>query len=165
MVHLHHFSKIKSQKESQKRRMQGFSYYFLHDDRRIRIWIHTSDWWIRIREAQKHVDPVDPDPDPEHCLKLLHLVSTSFSFWLIYYSSPQAMSLALDWGSWLSLTRTRIYLNGRVEVRIAREGARRSNLCCVRGSRALEPQNRVGIASRRGHHYVGAWPGPPTSSA
>ncbi len=32
---------------------------FLHDDRRIRI-----------REAQKHVDPVDPDldsdPDPEH---------------------------------------------------------------------------------------------------
>jgi hypothetical protein len=32
----------------------------LHDDRRIRI--HTSDKWIRIREAQKHVDPVDPDP-------------------------------------------------------------------------------------------------------
>jgi hypothetical protein len=28
---------------------------FLHDDRRIRI-----------REAQKHVDPVEPDPDPEH---------------------------------------------------------------------------------------------------
>ncbi len=52
-VHLHHFSKIKSQKD---------------DDRRIRI--HTSDQWIRIRilEAQKHVDPVDPAPapDPEH---------------------------------------------------------------------------------------------------
>jgi hypothetical protein len=33
-----------------------------------RIRIHTSDLWIRIREAQKHVDPVDPDsdPDPEH---------------------------------------------------------------------------------------------------
>jgi hypothetical protein len=39
---------------------------FLHDDRRIRIRIHTSDEWIRIREAQKHVDP---DPDPEHCLR------------------------------------------------------------------------------------------------
>jgi hypothetical protein len=40
----------------------------LYDDRRIRIRIqsriHTSDQWIRIRirEAQKHVDPVDPDP-------------------------------------------------------------------------------------------------------
>jgi hypothetical protein len=27
-VHLHHFSKIKSQKESQNSRNQGFSYYF-----------------------------------------------------------------------------------------------------------------------------------------
>ncbi len=27
-VHLHHFSKIKSQKESQNRRNRGFSYYF-----------------------------------------------------------------------------------------------------------------------------------------
>jgi hypothetical protein len=33
----------------------------LHDDRRIRIRIHTSDQWIRIQEAQKHVDPVDPE--------------------------------------------------------------------------------------------------------
>jgi hypothetical protein len=41
----------------------------LHDDRRIRIRIHTSDKWIRIRirEAQKDVDPVDPDP--QHCFK------------------------------------------------------------------------------------------------
>jgi hypothetical protein len=70
---------------------------------------------------------------------------------------PQAaMSQALDWGSWLSLTRTRICLIGRVEVRIAREGAGRSNLSCVRGSSTLEPQSRVRIASRRGHHYVGA---------
>ncbi len=39
---------------------------------RIRIRIHTSEAWIRIREAKKHVDPVDPDPDadPEHCLKV-----------------------------------------------------------------------------------------------
>ena len=34
-----------------------------------RIRIHTSDQWIRIREAQNHVDAVDPDPDPQHCLK------------------------------------------------------------------------------------------------
>jgi hypothetical protein len=75
---------------------------------------------------------------------------------LHYYSSPRAaMSQALDWGSWLSLTRTRIYLIGHVEIRKAREGARRSNLYCVRGSRALEPQNRVRIASRQGHHYEG----------
>jgi hypothetical protein len=39
----------------------------LLDDRRIRIWIriHTSDYWIRIWEAQKHVDPVDPDSDSD----------------------------------------------------------------------------------------------------
>ncbi len=36
---------------------------------RIRIRIHTSDWWIRIREAQKHVDP-DSDPDPQHWSKV-----------------------------------------------------------------------------------------------
>ncbi len=94
-------------------------------------------------------------------------------YWLLFGTSaytttapPQAaMSQALDWGSRLSLTWTRIYLIGRVEVRIAREGARRSNHCCVRGSRALEPQNRMRIASRRGHPYLGAWPGPLTSSA
>ena len=70
-VHLYHFSKIKSQKESQNSRNQGFL-LFLHDDRRIRIRsrirIHTSDKWIRIRfrGAQKHVDP-----DPQHCIILL----------------------------------------------------------------------------------------------
>ena len=58
-----------------------FFFLFLHDDRRIRsririrIRIHTSDWWIRMREAQKHVDPVDPDPDsdldPQHWLEQL----------------------------------------------------------------------------------------------
>jgi hypothetical protein len=42
---------------SQNSRKQGFSYWYLLNDRRIRI-----------REAQQHVDPVDPDPDsdPEH---------------------------------------------------------------------------------------------------
>jgi hypothetical protein len=38
----------------------------------IRIRIHTSDYWIRIREAQKHVDPVDPDP--QHCFKVTKVV-------------------------------------------------------------------------------------------
>ncbi len=51
-VHLHHFSKIKSPKEVTKRLESRFFLLFLLDDRRI---------WIR--EAQKHLDPVDPD----HC--------------------------------------------------------------------------------------------------
>jgi hypothetical protein len=40
-----------------------FFLVFLLDDRRIRIRI--SDLWGRIREAQKHMDPTDPDP--RHC--------------------------------------------------------------------------------------------------
>jgi hypothetical protein len=54
-VHLHHFSKIKSKKNSQNSRNQGFSYYF-------GMMIERSGsipLWIRIREAQKHVNP-DP---------------------------------------------------------------------------------------------------------
>jgi hypothetical protein len=68
-VHLHHFSKIKSPTEVTKQQESRFFLLFLLDDRRIRI--HPSDYWIRIREAQKHVDPVDPDSDsdPEHCNK------------------------------------------------------------------------------------------------
>jgi hypothetical protein len=64
-----------------------FFLLFLHDDRRIRIQIrsriliriHTPDKgiWIRIREAQKHVDPVDPDPDLQHCFRVLQRYSTS----------------------------------------------------------------------------------------
>ncbi len=72
-LHLHHFSKIKSQKEVTKLEKSRFFLLFLFNDRRIRIRIqsririHTSDYWIRIRiqEAQKQVDPVDPDPVPE----------------------------------------------------------------------------------------------------
>ena len=36
-VHLHHFSKIKSQKESQNLKESRFVLLFLHDDSRIRI--------------------------------------------------------------------------------------------------------------------------------
>jgi hypothetical protein len=35
------------------------------------MWIHTYDLWIRIREAQKHADPADPDP--QHCFFFYHL--------------------------------------------------------------------------------------------
>jgi hypothetical protein len=61
-VHLHYFSKIKSQIESQNSRIQGLSYYFLHDNRRSGSKPLTSGsrsgsgrpkntgiWWIRIR--------------------------------------------------------------------------------------------------------------------
>jgi hypothetical protein len=48
-VHLHHFSKIKSQLESQNSRNKGFTYYFLHDDRRIRIRIQSR---IRIHTSE-----------------------------------------------------------------------------------------------------------------
>jgi hypothetical protein len=56
---------VKSPKEVTRQYESRFFLLFLLDERRIRI--HTSDKWIRIREAQKHVDPVDPDSDPEHC--------------------------------------------------------------------------------------------------
>ncbi len=56
-VDLHHFSKIKSAKEVTKQQESRFFLLCLLADRRNRI---------RSREAQKHVDPVDPDP--EHCL-------------------------------------------------------------------------------------------------
>jgi hypothetical protein len=74
-VLLNHFSKIKSQKEVTKQKKSRFFLLYLLNDRRfririqsrIRIGIHTSDKWIQIRiqEAQKHVDPVDPDSDPD----------------------------------------------------------------------------------------------------
>jgi hypothetical protein len=82
------FKNKKVKKMSQNSRNQGFSYYIclmiehrrirIRIQSRIRIRIHTSDEWIRIREAQKHVDPVDPDSDPEHCLKLLHFDTFAF---------------------------------------------------------------------------------------
>ncbi len=49
------FKDKKSKKKSQSSGNQGFSYFYLLGDGRI-------------QEAQKHVDPVDPDsdPDPQH---------------------------------------------------------------------------------------------------
>jgi hypothetical protein len=54
-VLLHNLKKIKSPKEVTEQQESKVVLLFLLDDRRIRI-----------REAQKHVDPVDP----EHCKKI-----------------------------------------------------------------------------------------------
>jgi hypothetical protein len=40
-------------------------YYFCLMIERIRIRIYTTDVWVRIQYAQKHVDPVDPDQDSD----------------------------------------------------------------------------------------------------
>ena len=66
-IHLHHFQRSKVKKSH---KAVGIKIVlFLLGDKRIWIRIHTSVTRIRIRiqEAQKHVDPVDPDP--EHCLE------------------------------------------------------------------------------------------------
>ncbi len=55
-VHLHHFSKIKSQKESQNRRNQGFSYYFC-------LMIEGSGSGAGFGSTV-YLWLVDPDPDP-----------------------------------------------------------------------------------------------------
>ncbi len=74
---------------------------------------------------------------------------------LYFYSTPSSRDVARSW------------------LRIMARGGPNS----TRGSKELEPLLRakeqgartsegcVRNASRRGHHYVGAWPGPPTSSA
>jgi hypothetical protein len=49
-VHLHHFSKIKSQKESQNIRNQGFSYYFCMMIKGSGSW-RPKNMWIRIRNT------------------------------------------------------------------------------------------------------------------
>ncbi len=68
-VHLHHFSKIKSQKESQNIRNQGFSYYFcmmIEGSGSIPLTSGSGSWrpknmWIRIRNTGLHYVS-----DPEH---------------------------------------------------------------------------------------------------
>jgi hypothetical protein len=57
-VHLHYFSKIKSQKESQNSRIQGFSYYFC-------MMIEGSGPLSRAGSDPK------PDPDPDPYLRLV----------------------------------------------------------------------------------------------
>jgi hypothetical protein len=70
------FKDKKSKRSHKTVRIKVFLTILL-DDSRIRIWIHTSDYWIRIREAQKHEDPVDPDP--EHWLQLCLCLSDALT--------------------------------------------------------------------------------------
>ncbi len=67
-LHFHHFSRIKSHKEviTEQYELRLFI-KFLLVDRRIRSRIRTSYYPIRIQEAQKHMEPIAPDPDPQHC--------------------------------------------------------------------------------------------------
>ena len=51
-----------------------FFLLFYLDDRRIWIWIY-----LRIREAQKHKDPTDPDSYPQHCIIQMRRQPYSFS--------------------------------------------------------------------------------------
>ncbi len=64
------FKDKKSKRSHKAVGIKVFLTFFLLGDGRIYIRIHTSEWWIRIQEAQKHVDPVDSDPgsDPQHCI-------------------------------------------------------------------------------------------------
>ncbi len=62
-LHLHHFLKKKSQKESQNSRNQGFSYYFcmtIEGSGSIPLTSGSGSGWPK--NCEKHVDPVDPDP-------------------------------------------------------------------------------------------------------
>jgi hypothetical protein len=56
------FKDKKSKRSHKKVGIKVFLLFFLAD-RKIRIRIHNFDYWVRIREAEKHVDPVDPDPE------------------------------------------------------------------------------------------------------
>ena len=104
-VHLHNFSK-KVQKKSQNSRNQGFLKLFLLDERRIQI-----------REAQKQVDP---DSDPEHCIKVTDRLkemqeedklerrrggSTCLSIALINEGSESHIFFDRIWRSWPSRWR------------------------------------------------------------
>ncbi len=61
-VLLHHFPKIKSHKEVTKQQESMFFFLFLLGDRRFRIHISDLQIRLRIRDAQKHMDPTVPDP-------------------------------------------------------------------------------------------------------
>ena len=70
---------FKDKKSKRSRKGVGIKVFllFLLGDRRI--WIHTSDYWIRIQKAQKHTDPTDLDP--QHCFAKSGLVSRFRLFW------------------------------------------------------------------------------------
>ncbi len=55
------------------------------------------DLWIRIQKAQKHVDPVDPDsdPDPQQCLTVgrTHLIYSQTLILMINKNRPSPPSV------------------------------------------------------------------------
>jgi hypothetical protein len=57
-LHLHHFSNIKGQKEVTKQEEWRFSYYFCLMIERSGARAVPYLVWIRIREAQRHSDPI-----------------------------------------------------------------------------------------------------------
>ncbi len=109
----------------------GFFLLFLHYDRRIRIriqsriQIQTSDWWIRIREAKKHVDP-----DPQHCLwpmdpdriqLLIHLLFSlilrmqkKFIFSYFFFTCHKHIIFSLNI---TSVRSTHLWEKGRIRIR------------------------------------------------
>jgi|LakMenE01Jun11ns_1017448.scaffolds.fasta_scaffold8438066_1 hypothetical protein len=66
MVHLHHSSKIKSHKEVTKQKKSRFFLLFLLDDGRIGSVLVTNGSGYGSGRPNKHTDPMDPDPDPQH---------------------------------------------------------------------------------------------------
>jgi hypothetical protein len=68
-VHLHHSSQSKIMKKSQNGRNQGFCYYFCLMMEESGSESESPSRSIRIREAQKHTNPANPDLVPEHCIE------------------------------------------------------------------------------------------------
>jgi hypothetical protein len=101
-VFLHHFSKDKKSK-----RNQGGFFLYLLNDRRIRIQsrirIHTSDLWIRIQEDQKHVDPVDPDP--QHWVFSLSKSAMKILKWLIKVPNIYSSTVKTRYGKMAGLRK------------------------------------------------------------
>ncbi len=99
-VHVHHFQRYKVKKKSQSSRNQGFLNFFawwLKDPDPDPDPYGTSDWWIRIQEAQKHVDPVDPDSDPQLWSEVCICISGSVTRGLILFNLGHAVDVLWFW--------------------------------------------------------------------
>jgi hypothetical protein len=93
-LQLHHFSKIKSQKESQNSRNQGFSYYFYMMIGGSGSRAGSGSGSIPLTSGSgsgrpKHVGPVDPDldSDPQHWSRDIvpFIAESLFSFFVPIY--------------------------------------------------------------------------------
>ncbi len=88
------FKDKKSQRSHKKVPYESmFFLLFLLDDRSIRI--RASDKWIRIREAQKHMDHTDPDP--QHCLALRRIRPHPDQWVSLSLSVSFSISVSLTW--------------------------------------------------------------------